>query len=76
MYIVGIDIGQRHPEANIIDGQGNLHGKSLRLDNTHTSFNKLLESDASLKPLSPRRIFMPCVSCAAIASGSWILFQT
>lgn len=44
MYIVGIDIGKRHHEASIIDGQGNLHGKSLRFTNTHTGFNKLLES--------------------------------
>ena len=44
MYIVGIDIGKRHHEASIIDGQGNLQGKSLRFANTHTGFNKLLEA--------------------------------
>ncbi len=44
MYIVGIDIGKRHHEASIIDGQGNLQGKSLRFTNTHTGFNKLLEA--------------------------------
>lgn len=43
MYIVGIDIGKRHHEASIIDGQGNLQGKSLHFANTHTGFNKLLE---------------------------------
>lgn len=43
MYIVGIDIGKRHHEASIIDGQGNLLGKSLRFANSHTGFNKLLE---------------------------------
>ena len=43
MYIVGIDIGKRHHEASIIDGQGTFYGKSLRFANTHTGFNKLLE---------------------------------
>ena len=43
MYIVGIDIGKRHHEASMIDGQGNLYGKSLRFANTHTGFDSLLE---------------------------------
>jgi len=44
MYIVGIDVGKRHHEASMIDGQGNLQGKSLRFANSHTGFNKLLET--------------------------------
>lgn len=43
MYIVGIDIGKRHHEATIMDGQGNVHGKSLRFANSHIGFNKLLD---------------------------------
>lgn len=44
MYIVGIDIGKRHHEASIIDCQGNSQGKSLRFANSHTGFNRLLET--------------------------------
>lgn len=44
MYIVGIDIGKRHHEASIIDNQGNSQGKSLRFANSHTGFNRLLET--------------------------------
>lgn len=43
MYIIGIDIGKRHHEATFIDSLGNVQGKSLRFDNSHIGFNKLLD---------------------------------
>lgn len=43
MFFIGIDIGKRHHEAVLIDGKGNIIGKTIRITNTKHGSEKLID---------------------------------